>query len=265
MSPRARCRRETRPPSLWPFSRLLVLSGCSSIGDFGRLSDPRGHRRHSCLGRRGSRGQRRRADLRRQSHRRRTHAARSRLSADRAALRPAALGCGGLRIRHQAIVPARIVELRSDGLLPASAGRTAALERGALQSVDRRHPQRHRADRAVFHGGADASSISTGGARRAWSRFANLTPAERVNAQARIGENSLTIAWVDKSLDQRCASYRFALEHLAVAEPQPVAGDADRVLPNCSSRSRPTTCSGRGAALCLRLGAGRGRHAPSLR
>lgn len=58
----------------------------------------------------------------------------------------------------------------------------------------------------------------------------SLTPAERVNARARIGENSLTIAWVDNSLNQRCAGYRFALEHLAVAEPQPIAAEADSVL-----------------------------------
>jgi hypothetical protein len=62
------------------------------------------------------------------------------------------------------------------------------------------------------------------------TQIAGLTPAERINAQARIGENSLTVAWVDKSLSQRCASYRFALEHLAVAEPVPVAADADRAL-----------------------------------
>ena len=58
----------------------------------------------------------------------------------------------------------------------------------------------------------------------------DLTPPERFNAEARIGENSLTIAWVRNSLDQRCASYRLALEHLAVGEPEMLAGDADRVL-----------------------------------
>lgn len=57
-----------------------------------------------------------------------------------------------------------------------------------------------------------------------------LTPAERINAEARIGENSLVITWVNASLQQRCAEYRFALEHLAVAEPEMLAGDADRVL-----------------------------------
>ncbi|HEY1979079.1 MAG TPA: hypothetical protein VGH13_03255, partial [Xanthobacteraceae bacterium] len=40
----------------------------------------------------------------------------------------------------------------------------------------------------------------------------------------------LTIAWVRNSLDQRCASYRFALEHLAVGEPELLAAEADRVL-----------------------------------
>jgi hypothetical protein len=59
---------------------------------------------------------------------------------------------------------------------------------------------------------------------------ADLTPPERLSAQARIGENSLTVAWVQHSLTDRCAGYRFALEHLAVAEPDSEAGDVDRVL-----------------------------------
>jgi len=58
----------------------------------------------------------------------------------------------------------------------------------------------------------------------------DLTPPERINAQARIGENSLTIAWVQHSLTERCASYRFALERLVVAEPEAVAADVDRTL-----------------------------------
>jgi hypothetical protein len=59
---------------------------------------------------------------------------------------------------------------------------------------------------------------------------ADLSPAERLNAQARIGENSLTIAWVQHTLVERCAGYHFALEHLAIAEPERQAGDVDRVL-----------------------------------
>jgi len=68
--------------------------------------------------------------------------------------------------------------------------------------------------------------------RRAASmeQIGSLSPDERADAMARIGENSLTIAWVHHALDQRCASYRFALEHLAVAEPQPVAAEVDRLL-----------------------------------
>ena len=58
----------------------------------------------------------------------------------------------------------------------------------------------------------------------------DVSPSERLAAQARIGENSLTIAWVLHSLAQRCASYRFALEHLVVAEPEKVAADADLAL-----------------------------------
>src|ERR1700744_5409802 len=52
------------------------------------------------------------------------------------------------------------------------------------------------------------------------AQIGTLTPAERINARARVGENSLPIAWVHNSLEQRGASYRFALEHLAVAEPE---------------------------------------------
>jgi hypothetical protein len=57
-----------------------------------------------------------------------------------------------------------------------------------------------------------------------------LSPPERISAMARVGENSLTIAWVHHSLTERCASYRYALEHLTVAEPMPVAAEAERIL-----------------------------------
>jgi hypothetical protein len=68
------------------------------------------------------------------------------------------------------------------------------------------------------------------------AQVASLSPPERFNAQARIAENSLTIAWVHTSLNQRCASYRFAIEHLAVAEPELVAGEADRLLTELSQQ-----------------------------
>ena len=59
---------------------------------------------------------------------------------------------------------------------------------------------------------------------------ATFTPPERISAMARVGENSLTIAWVHHSLTERCTSYRYALEHLSIAEPQPVAAEAERIL-----------------------------------
>ena len=58
----------------------------------------------------------------------------------------------------------------------------------------------------------------------------DLSPPERSSALARVGENALTIAWVHHSLTERCASYRYALEHLTVAEPAPAAADAEYVL-----------------------------------
>jgi hypothetical protein len=60
--------------------------------------------------------------------------------------------------------------------------------------------------------------------------LADLSPADRANALARIGENNLTIAWVQRSLAQRCAGYRFALDHLVAAEPERVASQADVAL-----------------------------------
>ncbi len=58
----------------------------------------------------------------------------------------------------------------------------------------------------------------------------DLSPAEVFDAQARIGENTLVVGWVQRALIGRCAAYRYALEHLAVAEPAAAAADVDRVL-----------------------------------
>jgi hypothetical protein len=60
--------------------------------------------------------------------------------------------------------------------------------------------------------------------------LSTVSPPEKDQGMARIGENALTIAWVQHSLTERCAGYRFALEHLVVAEPEPAAAEAERVL-----------------------------------
>jgi hypothetical protein len=57
-----------------------------------------------------------------------------------------------------------------------------------------------------------------------------LTPGEAGNALARIGENTLVVQWVHRSLADRCATYRFALERLVIENPLPAAVEADRVL-----------------------------------
>jgi len=57
-----------------------------------------------------------------------------------------------------------------------------------------------------------------------------LTPREHNNAIARNYENALIISWVQCSLSQRAESYRYALEHLLVSTPTPVAVDVDRSL-----------------------------------
>ncbi len=58
----------------------------------------------------------------------------------------------------------------------------------------------------------------------------DISPPERINAVARIGENILTVAWVQNSLAQRCASYRYALNRLTVSEPDNAAAQADIAL-----------------------------------
>jgi hypothetical protein len=55
----------------------------------------------------------------------------------------------------------------------------------------------------------------------------DISPPERFNALARIAENNLTIAWVEASLSQRCAGYRFALNRLVVSEPEGFAANVD--------------------------------------
>jgi hypothetical protein len=56
---------------------------------------------------------------------------------------------------------------------------------------------------------------------------ADITPPERFNAIARIAENNLTIAWVQTSLAHRCAGYRYALNRLVVSEPEALATNVD--------------------------------------
>ena len=62
------------------------------------------------------------------------------------------------------------------------------------------------------------------------SYVGGLSPREQNNAVARIAENALVVAWVQCSLGQRAASYRYTLEHLVISTPTPVALDVERSL-----------------------------------
>jgi hypothetical protein len=58
----------------------------------------------------------------------------------------------------------------------------------------------------------------------------DLSPRERADAVARMEENTLVVQWVQQCLEQRIASYRWALEHLVVQAPDNMAADADRLI-----------------------------------
>jgi uncharacterized protein YukE len=57
-----------------------------------------------------------------------------------------------------------------------------------------------------------------------------LGKKERVNALRRIRENAHVVAIVRQSLDDRIASYRFALERLVITVPSPQAVEAERSI-----------------------------------
>lgn len=63
-----------------------------------------------------------------------------------------------------------------------------------------------------------------------------LSGPEIANAQARVLENRLVIGWVQRSLTDRIASYRFALERLVIAVPSPLAVEADRSIAMLQTR-----------------------------
>jgi hypothetical protein len=58
----------------------------------------------------------------------------------------------------------------------------------------------------------------------------DLSPRERADAHARMRENALIFKWVALCLQQRIASYRWALERLVVHAPDPAAADIDRLI-----------------------------------
>jgi hypothetical protein len=210
MSPRARCRREFNPPpavaaALGALALIAMLvPGCSSIGDFGRLDD---HLVtddiHAWVGEEAA-----------------VHAGQP-ISADNLTDDERTLRDLAFPLIEPSYDPTAYYRHLQGELLRSTAARYNQLIDDIRNDIVRVEPFFMQARRVVDLDRRRAASME---------QIASLTPAERANAQARIGENSLTIAWVRNSLDQRCASYRFALEHLAVGEPELLAAEADRVL-----------------------------------
>jgi hypothetical protein len=58
----------------------------------------------------------------------------------------------------------------------------------------------------------------------------DLSERERADALSRIAENQLAVGWVQHSLRQRVDGYRYALEHLVIAYPSPMAVEAEQTL-----------------------------------
>jgi hypothetical protein len=228
MSPRTQCRRQTKSPSFAVLA-VLLLPGCSSIGDFGRLQpEIVTDDIHAWVGRDAA-----------------AHAGAPistyNLTEDEQALRDLAFALIEPpydRIRWDAVVYEYGTkrEFRSAlwtlnptvyyGHLQAagyrsSTGRYNKLMDDIHNDVVRIGPFFDLAQRVLDLDRRREMSMQ---------HIADLSSPERLNARARIGENRLTIAWVQRSLAQRCASYRFALERLVVAEPERIAADADVAL-----------------------------------
>jgi hypothetical protein len=62
------------------------------------------------------------------------------------------------------------------------------------------------------------------------AHVSELSPRERADAVVRMQENSLIVQWVQQCLEQRIASYRWALERLVLQAPDNLAADADRLI-----------------------------------
>jgi hypothetical protein len=65
---------------------------------------------------------------------------------------------------------------------------------------------------------------------QALSYVTGLTFEENANTEQRIAENRNIVRWVQGSLRERAASYRIALERMVIAAPSPIAVEVERSL-----------------------------------
>jgi hypothetical protein len=230
MSTRSCCRREPRSAAVWAVLSLLVLSGCSSIGDLGKLDPhPVADGIHDWVGQEAA-------------VKNGAPISAYNLTDDEHALRDLAFPLieppydrqrwdavvyewgDSRKFQHQLATaddPTRYYRHLQNELYRSSAARYSQIIDDIRNDIVRMDP--------FFTAARKVADLD----RRRQTTMAqvpSLSPTERFNADARIAENSLTIAWVHASLNQRCAGYRFAIERMAVAEPELAAGEADRLL-----------------------------------
>ena len=66
--------------------------------------------------------------------------------------------------------------------------------------------------------------------------IAELSPAERTDALARMDENALIVQWVQQCLQRRIAAYRYALERLVIHAPDGIAANVDMLINELATR-----------------------------
>jgi hypothetical protein len=75
------------------------------------------------------------------------------------------------------------------------------------------------------------------------SLISGLAPPEHEDAVARMKENRLIVEWVQQCLQQRVATYRWALERLVIHASDDMAAEADRLIAQLGARSMPAVAS----------------------
>jgi hypothetical protein len=71
---------------------------------------------------------------------------------------------------------------------------------------------------------------------RSLAFVSGLTPDEIFDATARVRENAVILAWVQKCMGERAGSYRYVLERLVIAVPSPQAAETERMLSELERR-----------------------------
>ena len=70
----------------------------------------------------------------------------------------------------------------------------------------------------------------------AFNLVSGMTPQEREDALARMKENAAIVQWSETCLEQRVASYQWALQRLVIHTPDNTAADADRLIAELAAR-----------------------------